>query len=165
MMHHKQTTAAEQAIFAAGCFWGVEEAFRTVPGVLTTEAGYTGGRTEHPRYEEVCTGTTGHAEAVRVTFDPSIVTYDELLALFWTIHDPTSVHRQGPDSGSQYRSAIFPLTEEQREQAETAKQVQNEQPHFRGTIVTEIVPAGPFYRAEESHQQYLFKGGRGTCGL
>lgn len=151
----------EQAIFAAGCFWGVEEAFRKLPGVMDAEVGYTGGTTEYPTYGQVCTGTTQHAEAVRVTFDPGQISYRELVDRFWSMHNPTTYHRQGPDVGSQYRSAIFFCDEAQRAEAEQSKE--NAQKQFMSPIVTEIVPATPFYRAEEEHQRYFEKHGGGSC--
>lgn len=151
----------EQAIFAAGCFWGVEAAFRRVPGVVDTSVGYTGGHTQNPTYKQVCSDTTGHAEAVRVIFDPEQVGYQDLLNLFWDIHDPTTPNRQGPDIGSQYRSAIFYQNESQRRTAEASKAQQDESGRHRGAIVTEITEAGPFYEAEDYHQQYLEKRGRG----
>lgn len=151
----------EQAIFAAGCFWGVEEEFRTLEGVISTEVGYTGGHTENPTYEEVCSDATGHAEAVRVVYDPAKVSYEELLELFFKSHDPTTLNRQGPDTGSQYRSAVFYLNGEQRKAAEKMKAHLDAIKTFRHPIVTEITEAGPFYRAEEYHQQYLAKRGLG----
>ncbi|MCC7565510.1 MAG: peptide-methionine (S)-S-oxide reductase MsrA [Methanomicrobiaceae archaeon] len=150
----------EKATFAAGCFWGVEAAFRKVRGVIATTVGYTGGATENPRYEDVCTGQTGHAEAVEVVYDPSIVSYDELLQVFWKIHNPTTKNRQGLDIGSQYRSAIFYHNEEQKAAAEASKERLRRSGRYRREIVTEIVPASAFYRAEEYHQQYLEKLGR-----
>ena len=153
----------EVAIFAAGCFWGVEAAFRQVKGVLSTRVGYTGGRTPDPSYEEVCTGRTGHAEAVEIVFDPALVTYLDLLDLFWSIHDPTQLNRQGPDIGTNYRSAIFYHHEEQRELAMESKRKLQESGRFgKRPIVTEIVAASTFYPAEEYHQQYFEKHGR-TC--
>lgn len=151
----------EQAVFAAGCFWGVEEAFRGIPGVVDAEVGYTGGTTEHPTYRQVCTGTTQHAEAVRVTFDPTRVSYRELVDRFWLLHHPTTYHRQGPDVGSQYRSAVFFLDEKQRAEAEQSKEIA--QKRFSHPMVTEIVPALPFYRAEEEHQRYIEKHGGASC--
>lgn len=148
-----------QAIFAAGCFWGVEDAFLRLRGVTETEVGYTGGHTDHPTYRQVCTDTTGHAEAVRVTFDPAHISYDDLLRAFWQMHDPTTRNRQGPDVGSQYRSAIFTLDDDQRQAAETARL--EAQRHFARPIVTDIVPASTFWRAEEYHQKYHQKHGGG----
>lgn len=152
----------KQATFAAGCFWGVESAFRKVPGVVNTEVGYTGGRTDKPTYEDVCTDATGHAEAVRVTYDPSKVSYAELLDAFWTSHDPTTVDRQGPDVGNQYRSAIFFHDPEQEQTARASLKEVDESGAFRRKIVTQIVPAGPFFRAEEYHQQYFERRGAGA---
>lgn len=153
------------ATFAAGCFWGVEEAFRTLPGVIETAVGYTGGSRPDPTYEQVCTGRTGHAEAVRVLYDPSRVGYRELLERFFSIHDPTTPNRQGPDVGEQYRSAIFFHTPDQEHEARSAVEALNRSGRFRRPIVTEIVPAAPFYRAEEYHQQYVRKHGRGGCHI
>jgi len=155
----------EKAIFAAGCFWGVESAFRKQAGVVSTEAGYAGGNSANPTYEEVCSGTTGHAEAVLVEFDPARVSYDELLGLFWSIHDPTTPNRQGPDVGTQYRSAIFFLDPGQEAAALASKKKLGGSGHYRGNIVTEIRPAGEFYRAEEYHQQYNEKHGIAGCGI
>ena len=149
----------EKATFGAGCFWGVEATFREVPGVVSTLVGYTGGRTEHPTYQEVCSDTTGHAEVVEVTFDPAQVNYDELLTVFWKCHDPTQFNRQGPDFGSQYRSAIFFHTPEQEQTALASREKENLSGRHRRRIVTEITPASTFWRAEEYHQQYLGKRG------
>jgi len=154
-----------KATFAAGCFWGVEATFRQVEGVTETTVGYTGGHTKNPTYEEVCTGTTGHAEAVRVLYDPSEVSYEELLKVFWNCHDPTTPNRQGPDVGTQYRSAIFYHTPEQKEAAAASKEKLESSVEYDNPVVTEIVPASEFYRAEEYHQQYLEKQGRSSCGL
>jgi peptide-methionine (S)-S-oxide reductase len=155
----------EKATFAAGCFWGVEAAFRGVDGVTETQVGYTGGHTPNPTYEQVCTDRTGHAEAVEVTFDPEKVSYAELLRIFWQIHDPTTPNRQGPDLGSQYRSAIFTHSGEQKRLAEESRAAMGHSGRFRRPIVTEIVPAQPFWRAEEYHQRYLEKHGRASCHL
>ena len=155
----------EKATFAAGCFWGVEAAFRRVPGVLETQVGYTGGHTDHPTYEQVCTDRTGHAEAVEVTYDPARVSYGDLLQVFWEIHDPTTPNRQGPDVGSQYRSAIFTYSPEQQRMAEESLAAVGRSGRFRRPVVTEIVPAQTFWRAEEYHQRYLEKHGRGACHL
>jgi peptide-methionine (S)-S-oxide reductase len=144
----------EKAIFAAGCFWGVESAFRKIEGVISTRVGYTGGHIENPTYEDVCSHKTGHAEAVEITFDPSIVSYNELLNTFWKIHDPTTLNRQGWDVGAQYRSAIFYLNETQRAVALSLKERLEKSGEFKKPIVTEIVPATEFYEAEEYHQQY-----------
>ena len=153
----------EKATFAAGCFWGVEVAFRQTPGVKATAVGYTGGQTPNPAYEQVCTDRTGHAEAVGVEFDPAEVSYDELLNVFWQNHDPTQLNRQGPDYGSQYRSAIFVHTPEQQKAAQASKERLAASGKFNRPIVTEIVPADTFYRAEEYHQQYLEKHGMASC--
>ncbi len=153
----------EKATFGAGCFWGVQAAFDNVEGVISTTVGYTGGTTDNPTYRDVCGHQTGHAEAVEVTFDPSIVSYEKLLEVFWNMHDPTTLNRQGPDVGDQYRSAIFYHTPEQREKAERSKSELQASGRFRNPIVTEIVPAGRFWRAEEYHQKYLVKHGRASC--
>ncbi|MBN1867872.1 peptide-methionine (S)-S-oxide reductase MsrA [Candidatus Sumerlaeota bacterium] len=159
------TTATAQAIFAGGCFWGVEAAFRQAPGVISTEVGYTGGHTEDPTYKEVCSDKTGHAEAVRVVFDPARVAYDQLLDVFWKIHNPTTRNRQGPDVGSQYRSAIFYTSDDQKRAAQESKDRLEASGVFPKPIVTEIVPASPFYPAEEYHQQYLEKRGLSQCHI
>jgi peptide-methionine (S)-S-oxide reductase len=150
----------DKATFAAGCFWGVEVAFRRIPGVTATRVGYTGGDTPDPSYEIVCTGQTGHAEAVEVTFDPARAGYDDLLEVFWAVHDPTQRDRQGPDVGSQYRSAIFTHGPEQEAAARASLARLGAANTYPGEIVTEIAPAGPFYMAETYHQQYLEKRGR-----
>jgi peptide-methionine (S)-S-oxide reductase len=153
----------EKATFAAGCFWGIEASFQQVDGVVDTAVGYTGGKKEHPTYEQVCSGTTGHAEAVEVTFDPARVTYDQLLSVFWSIHDPTQVNRQGPDIGTNYRSAIFYHTPAQKAAAEASKGALARSGKFGGRpIATEIAPASTFWRAEEYHQRYFEKHGF-TC--
>ncbi len=148
---------SDVATFAAGCFWGVEEAFRKIPGVIDVRVGYTGGTVKNPSYEQVCTGTTGHAESAKVTFDPDKVSYDDLLNAFWNMHDPTQKDRQGPDVGHQYRSAIFYHSPEQKKAAEASKAKQ------KGSVVTEITEAGPFYEAEEYHQRYAEKHGGAAC--
>lgn len=153
----------QTATFAAGCFWGVEADFRDIPGVLDAEVGYTGGATQNPSYRQVCTDTTGHAEAVQVTFDPEKVSYDTLLDAFWSLHDPTQVNRQGPDVGTQYRSAVFYNDETQRVAAEASKA--RAQAKLTRPIATEIVPAQPFYRAEDYHQRYLEKQGLRHCRI
>lgn len=155
----------EVATFAAGCFWGVEDAFSRVPGVTGTRAGYTGGRTERPSYRDVCSGTTGHAEAVRVVFDPRAVSYTGLLDVFWAIHDPTTPGRQGVDVGEQYRSAIFYHSPVQERLAEESRAALAASGRFRRPVVTEIVPAGRFWDAEEYHQQYFAKNGGGGCHI
>lgn len=153
----------EKATFGAGCFWGVEAEFRQVPGVIDAAVGYIGGTTQNPTYRDVCTDRTGHAEAVQVVFDPSKVSYEQLLNVFWQIHDPTTPNRQGPDVGTQYRSAIFFHTPEQEAAARASKEEQQASGRFRRPIVTEIAPASTFYRAEEYHQQYLEKRGVPSC--
>jgi peptide-methionine (S)-S-oxide reductase len=150
----------EKATFGAGCFWGVEAEFREGPGVVDVAVGFAGGTTVNPSYEDVCTGRTGHAEVVEVTFDPAQVSYEQLLDVFWKIHDPTTRDRQGPDFGTQYRSVIFYHSPEQRDAAMRSKAALEASGRFRRPIVTEISPAGPFYRAEEYHQRYLEKQGR-----
>jgi len=150
----------QTATFAAGCFWGIEAAFRKVDGVVETAVGYTGGTTANPSYEEVCGGRTGHAEAVQLQFDADRVSYDELLDIFWALHDPTALNRQGPDVGTQYRSAIFVHDDEQAAAAAASKARLQEAAHSRRPIVTEIVPAATFYRAEDYHQQYFEKSPR-----
>ena len=152
------------ATFAAGCFWHVEHAFREVPGVTDVEVGYTGGHAAEPTYRQVCAGDTGHAEAVRVEYDSARVTYDDLLTAFWQCHDPTQVNRQGPDVGSQYRSAIFVHDEDQRSRAEAAKRDEEWSGRHKRPIATEIVPAGTFWRAEEYHQRYFARNGV-VCGV
>ena len=147
----------EKATFAAGCFWGVEATFRRVPGVLDARVGYTGGRVERPTYEQVCSGTTGHAEAIRVEYDPSKVSYEQLLDVFWDCHDPTTLNRQGPDIGTQYRSAIFFHTPEQEAAAIASKEKLQASGRYREPVVTEITPASTFWEAEEYHQRYLEK--------
>jgi peptide-methionine (S)-S-oxide reductase len=154
----------EKATFAAGCFWGVEDAFTGLPGVVSTRVGYTGGTTEHPRYHDVCGGMTGHAEAVEVTFDPSVISYDRLLEVFWQCHDPTQLNRQGPDHGSQYRSAVFFHSEAQRLAAEQSLERLDRSGRLRQRIVTEITPAATFWEAEAYHQKYHQKNG-GGCGF
>lgn len=148
------------ATFAAGCFWGPEARFRALEGVLDAQVGYTGGTVDNPDYRSVCAGNTGHAEAVRLTYDPERISYEALLEAFWAMHDPTQRNRQGPDVGSQYRSAIFTHDAEQREAAERSKRELNDSGRFDAPIATEILPAGRFWRAEEYHQRYLEKHGR-----
>lgn len=149
----------ERATFAAGCFWGVESAFRQLPGVLATAVGYTGGQTDNPTYKEVCSGRTGHAEALTVEFDPAEISYEQLLDVFWELHDPTQLNRQGPDYGSQYRTAIFTHGAEQERIAQASKERLGKSGKFRRPVVTEIVPAPVFYMAEDYHQQYFEKRG------
>ncbi|MFX1532408.1 MAG: peptide-methionine (S)-S-oxide reductase MsrA [Promethearchaeota archaeon] len=147
----------QKAIFSAGCFWGVERDFRKIKGVISTRVGYTGGEFKEPTYEDVCSHRTGHAEAIEITYDPSEVSYDELLEVFWSIHDATTLNRQGPDVGTQYRSAIFYLNTEQKEKAMESKAKLEASNRFKRPIVTQIVPASDFWEAEEYHQNYIEK--------
>lgn len=166
MNMENQENNLAKATFAAGCFWGVEDAFRKLDGVKESTSGYSGGHTEHPTYEEVSTDKTGHAESVEVTYDPNKVTYEELLERFWKIHNPTTMNRQGPDIGSQYRSIIFYHTPEQKEAAEKSKKELDESGKYSDAVVTEIIPAQPFWKAEEYHQRYVEKhGGHGACPI
>jgi len=151
----------DRAAFAAGCFWGVEDFFRAIPGVVDAISGYEGGSVEHPTYEQVCSGATGHAEAVLVTFDPAVVSYEQLLAEFWRHHDPTTPNRQGPDHGTQYRSAVFTRNDEQAATARAS--IEEYQNRFRRPIVTEVAAAATFWPAEEYHQRYTEKTGFGGC--
>lgn len=153
----------EQATFAAGCFWGVEATFNALDGVTDTRVGYSGGTTVDPSYQQVCTGTTGHAEVVRVEYDPQHISYTQLLSVFWQCHNPTTRDRQGVDIGSQYRSAIFFHDAQQQQLAEQSKQQQAK--HYSAIIVTEVSPAGPFYKAEEYHQRYFAKHGHDVCKI
>ncbi len=153
----------EKATFGAGCFWGVEAAYRQIPGVTQTKVGYAGGSVENPTYEQVCTDRTGHAEVVEVTYDPERVSYDELLEVFWANHNPTTRNRQGPDVGSQYRSAIFFHSPEQEEAARRSISRYEAAGRWGKPIVTEVEPAPPFWEAEDYHQQYLEKRGRSSC--
>ncbi len=153
----------EKATFGAGCFWGVEAAFRRMAGVESTQVGYAGGKKDHPTYEDVCTDRTGHAEVVEVTFDPKVISYHDLLEVFWNNHNPTTLNRQGPDVGAQYRSAIFFHSPEQEAEAKASRDAA--QARFPRPIVTEITPAQPFWRAEEYHQQYLEKRGLSHCHI
>lgn len=153
------------ATFGAGCFWGIEAAFRRVPGVLDAEVGYSGGHTANPTYKDVCTDQTGHAEVVQVTFDPAQLSYEQLLNAFWEMHDPTQVNRQGPDFGKQYRSAIFFHSPEQEAAAKKSKVDLDASGKFTRPIATEITAASPFYRAEEYHQRYLEKRGAASCHI
>ncbi|MEO7202033.1 MAG: peptide-methionine (S)-S-oxide reductase MsrA [Candidatus Tumulicola sp.] len=153
----------QTATFAAGCFWGVEAAFRQIPGVLDAVSGYIGGTTQDPTYREVCGHGTGHAEAVEVTFDPSRVTYEQLLQAFWNLHDPTQVNRQGPDVGDQYRSAIFTYSDEQMRAATASRDA--EQANHRRPIATQILAAPTFYKAEDYHQRYFEKNGGAACHI
>jgi len=154
----------EKATFAAGCFWGVEESLYDEPGVVATRVGYTGGTVENPTYQQVCSDTTGHAEAVEVTFDPSKISYEQLLKIFWQSHDPTQLNRQGPDVGTQYRSAIFYHSEAQKNMAEASREALDLSGRYQRSVVTEVVPAAVFWQAEEYHQKYHKKNG-GGCGF
>ena len=154
-----------KATFAAGCFWGVEAAFRQVEGVVSTAVGYTGGTLKNPSYQDVCTDQTGHAEVVQIEYDPTKVPYDDLLGVFWKIHDPTTLNRQGPDTGAQYRSAIFFHSPEQESAAKASKHRLEQAGAYKRPIVTEITPASEFYRAEDYHQQYLEKRGLAHCTI
>ena len=156
-------TQLEKASFGAGCFWGVEVTFRQVPGVVDAKVGYLGGTLPNPTYQDVCTGRTGHAEVVEVTYDPLRVSYDELLDVFWTSHDPTTLNRQGPDHGTQYRSAIFYHSDAQKDAATKSRERWNSSGRFPRPIVTEITPTSAFYPAEEYHQRYLEKRGLASC--
>lgn len=157
--------AARKATFGAGCFWGVEDAFRRVPGVVDAAVGYAGGRTENPTYREVCSHRTGHAEVVEVDYDPAVVSYEQLLDVFWSIHDPTTKNRQGFDIGSNYRSVILVHDDEQRVAAEASKKAFDASGAHRKKAVTQIERAGPFWRAEEYHQQYFARQGISHCDL
>lgn len=164
-MDETRKTKTETATFAEGCFWGVEDTFRQVPGVVDVTVGYTGGTRENPDYRAVCSGRTGHAEAVEVVFDPAKVSYRDLLAVFWKSHNPTTPNRQGPDVGEQYRSAIFTHSPEQEAEARASKEALEQERAFKRPIVTQIVPAGTFYRAEEYHQRYFEKHGMTHCNI
>ncbi len=155
----------EKATFGAGCFWGVEATFRKLDGVESTAVGYLGGTLENPTYRDVCSGTTGHAEVVEVGYDPGKISYDRLLDVFWECHDPTTSNRQGPDVGSQYRSAVFYHSPEQETAAEASKQALSRSNRFSRPIVTEITAASTFFRAEEYHQQYLERRGQSSCRI
>ena len=155
----------EKATFGAGCFWGVEETFRKLKGVTSTSVGYAGGRKENPSYEDVCTDETGHAEVVEVEFDPAQIGYEDLLNVFWLNHNPTTLNRQGPDVGTQYRSVIFYHSPEQKAAAEASKEKLDKSGKFRQPIVTQVEPAHKFWRAEEYHQRYLEKRGQSHCAI
>jgi peptide-methionine (S)-S-oxide reductase len=161
--YFRENLGMEIATFGAGCFWGIEAAFRQVPGVTDAVVGYAGGHTANPTYKDVCTDGTGHAEVVQVTFDPEQLSYEKLLEVFWKIHDPTQLNRQGPDFGTQYRSAIFFHSPEQEAVARKSKEQAQASGRFRRPIVTAITPASTFYRAEEYHQRYLEKRGAASC--
>ena len=154
-----------KATFAAGCFWGVEATFRQLPGVISTRVGYTGGKLPNPTYKDVCTDDTGHAEAVEIEYDPAKLSYQQLLQVFWENHDPTQLNRQGPDWGTQYRSAIFFHTPEQEAAAKASKEALEKSGRFTKKIVTQIVPATTFYQAEDYHQRYLEKRGLASCHI
>ena len=158
-----EETILEKATFAAGCFWGVEAEFRNLDGVTATAVGYTGGHTSEPTYRDVCSHSTGHAEAVRVEFDPTVISYEQLLEKFWGEHDPTTLNRQGPDVGDQYRSAIYVHSPEQEEVAQRSRAAA--QGHFKRPIVTEITPATKFWPAEDYHQRYFEKNGVSSCRI
>lgn len=155
----------EKAMFGAGCFWGVEETFRNLKGVTSTAVGYAGGTKEDPSYEDVCTDETGHAEVVQLEFDPAQISYDQLLDVFWSNHNPTTMNRQGPDVGTQYRSVILYYSPEQKSAAEASKQKLEQTGRFKKPIVTQIEPAPKFWRAEEYHQRYLEKRGQSHCAI
>jgi len=155
----------QEAVFGAGCFWGIQDAFDQIDGVVSTHVGYSGGHFDNPTYEDVCTGQTGHAEVVKVEFDESVVTFTDLLNVFWSIHDPTTLNRQGPDIGSQYRSAIFYDTQEQKDLATKSMKDLESAKRFNNPIVTQIVPAKTFYPAEEYHQKYFQKKGISHCKI
>ena len=155
----------QKATFGAGCFWGVEAAFRQIPGVISTSVGYLGGTMDNPTYRDVCSGRTGHAEVVQVTYDPDRITYDDLLTVFWDNHNPTTMNRQGPDIGTQYRSAIFYHDEGQKKAAAASKDERERSGRHRNPIVTEITQATEYYEAEDYHQQYLEKRGLSSCHI
>lgn len=161
------TNGLEEAVFGMGCFWGAERKFWSLPGVMTTSVGYAGGARQRPTYQQVCSGATGHAEVVRVVFDPTQVSYDTLLRVFWENHDPTQGNRQGNDVGTQYRSVIFTYSEAQAQAADASKAAYEAQlrPHGYGAITTQIAPAPAYWLAEDYHQQYLDKNPNGYCGL
>jgi peptide-methionine (S)-S-oxide reductase len=158
-------TTEEKATFGAGCFWGIEAAFRQVPGVVSTAVGYMGGTRDEPTYRQVCTGRTGHAEVVQVTYDPQRLSYDDILAVLWDNHDPTTMNRQGPDMGTQYRSAVYFHDEAQESAARASIEGLEASGRFRRPVVTEVAPASTFWPAEDYHQQYLEKRGLSTCRI
>lgn len=164
-IHLKAVNDMEIATFGAGCFWGVEDAFMQIKGVKKTTAGYLGGTMKNPTYKDVCTGNTGHAEVVQIEFDPKIISYKELLDIFWEMHNPTSLNKQGPDVGTQYRSAIFYHSEEQKRIAEQSKAELEKSGKYSKPIVTEITKVSTFYKAEEYHQKYLQKNGLSSCHI
>lgn len=156
-------SSTERAYLAAGCFWGIEEVFRTTPGVVSTAVGYMGGHEESPTYERVCAGTTGHAETVEIVFDSEKISYEKILELFWKSHNPTQVNRQGPDVGEQYRSVIFYTSPQQQRIAEESKAAEQRNGGYHAPLATSIEPAQTFWKAEEYHQQYFLKNGGGVC--
>jgi peptide-methionine (S)-S-oxide reductase len=162
---HRDSMSTEKATFGAGCFWGVEETFRKLKGVSSTAVGYAGGTKANPTYEDVCSDKTGHAEVVEVEFDPSQIGYGELLDVFWANHNPTTLNRQGPDTGTQYRSVIFYHSPEQKAAAQASKEKLEKSGRFNRPIVTQIEPASQFWRAEEYHQRYLEKRGKSHCAI
>jgi peptide-methionine (S)-S-oxide reductase len=162
---HRDGMNTEKATFGAGCFWGVEETFRNLKGVISTAVGYAGGTKENPTYEDVCTDKTGHAEVVEVEFDPAQITYNDLLVVFWSNHNPTTLNRQGPDVGTQYRSVIFYHSPEQKAAAEASKEKLAKSGKFKRPIVTQVEPDPEFWRAEEYHQRYLEKRGQSHCAI
>jgi peptide-methionine (S)-S-oxide reductase len=162
---HRADMKTEKATFGAGCFWGVEEVFKKLKGVVSTAVGYAGGTKENPTYEDVCTDETGHAEVVEIEFDPSQLKYEELLDVFWSNHNPTTLNRQGPDVGTQYRSVIFYHSPEQKAAAKVSKEKVDQSERFRSPVVTQIEPAIKFWRAEEYHQRYLEKRGQSHCAI
>ncbi|MGA7729995.1 MAG: peptide-methionine (S)-S-oxide reductase MsrA [Chloroflexia bacterium] len=164
-MENTTNATLQKATFGAGCFWGVEAAYRQIKGVISTAVGYSGGAYDNPSYKDVCTGRTGHAEVVEVTYDPARVSYDDLLKVFWDNHNPTTLNRQGWDVGTQYRSAIFFHTPEQEAAARASKDALDSSGKYRKPIVTEITPASSFYMAEDYHQQYLEKRGLSSCHI
>jgi peptide-methionine (S)-S-oxide reductase len=163
--HEGEKVNTQKAMFGAGCFWGVEERFRTTPGVVETTVGYAGGKLDNPTYQDVCTDRTGHAEVVLVEYDPQRVTYEQLLDVFWNSHNPTQLNRQGPDVGTQYRSVVFYFSPEQQAAAEASKERLAKSGKYKRPIVTEIAPAAAFWRAEEYHQKYLMKRGKAACAV
>ena len=162
---NKSTATTQKATFGAGCFWGVEASFRQIKGVKATAVGYLGGELKNPTYEDVCYRKTGHAEVVEVEYDPAQVSYEQLLDVFWENHDPTTLNRQGPDVGDQYRSAIFVQNDEQAAAAAASKDARDRSGKYRRPIVTEVTPASQFYKAEDYHQQYLEKRGLSSCHI
>ncbi len=165
MGQNTKSVNMEKATFGAGCFWGVEDIFMQIEGVSETNVGYLGGHLKNPTYKEICRTNTGHAEVVEILFDPKIVTYDQLLEIFWKMHNPTTLNRQGPDVGTQYRSAIFYHSDEQKSSAKNSKNTLEKSERFKMPVVTEITKASIFYKAEEYHQEYLKKNGLSNCHI